>query len=343
MSLSLHVGDQDVEILKLGSRADVMQLGFVSDSLSHMGFEDLLDTAVELGVSGIEINTGNWSSAPHFDIERMKSSKDARRQFIDAFDTRGLELIALNASGNQLHPSIGDQHSSVLHDTIRIAGDLSLKKVVLMSGLPGGGPGEMLPNWIISSWPPETQTILEWQWEQKLYPYWRALSEVARESGIEQLAIEMHGNQLVFNVPGLLRLRAEIGSVVGANLDPSHLFWMGADPLAAADALGPAIFHVHAKDTFLNPLKQATTSLLENGSLSDVAARSWSYTTIGFGHGEEWWRAFCYRLRLAGYDGWLSIEHEDIVLSRLEGLRKSVELLSGVIPKEQSDYAPQAV
>ena len=320
-----------------------MKLGFVSDSLAHLSFEELLDTAVELGVSGIEINTGNWSSSPHFDIVKMRNSSDAQRDFTAAFEARGLELITLNANGNQLHPATGDKHSSCLHDTIHIAGDLGLKKVCLMSGLPGGGPDEMIPNWVVSSWPPETQTVLKWQWEERLFPYWRSLAEVARESGVEQLAIEMHGNQLVYNVPTLLRLRSEIGPVVGANLDPSHLFWMGADPLAAVDALGDAIFHVHAKDTFLNAPKQATTSLLENGPLADISARSWSYVTIGFGHGNEWWRLFCYRLRLAGYDGWLSIEHEDIVLSRLEGMHKSVDLLKSVVPKEPSDYAAQAI
>ena len=141
----------------------------------------------------------------------------------------------------------------------------------------------------------------------------------------------------------MLKLRAAVGPTVGANLDPSHLFWMGADPLAAAEALGDAILHVHAKDTMLNPPVQAVTSLLENGSLMDIPARSWSYITLGFGHGEQWWRQFCYRLAMAGYDGWLSIEHEDVLLNSLEGLEKSVELLRGVMPVAPSDFQPQAI
>ena len=320
-----------------------MRLGLVSDSLAHLSFEQVLDTAAEMGLAGVEVNTGNWSSAPHFDITLMRNSAEARKRFAGAFESRGLELIALNASGNQLHPKSGNEQSTCLHDTLRIAGDLGVKKVVLMSGLPGGGPGETTPNWVVSSWPPETQTILKWQWEERLFPYWRDLAKLANASGIQQLAIELHGNQLVYNVPSLLRLRKEIGLVVGCNLDPSHLFWMGADPLAAVDALGAALFHVHAKDAFLNKPKQATTSLLENGSLSDIAARAWSYITLGFGHGEEWWRSFCYRLRMIDYDGWLSIEHEDVLLSRMEGIRKSVDLLKSVVPTEAKDYAPQVI
>jgi sugar phosphate isomerase/epimerase len=320
-----------------------MKIGMVSDSLAHLPFEAMLDAARELGVEGVEVNTGNFSSAPHLDLEGLLASGGARRDFLAAFAARGLTLIALNANGNQLHPTEGERQSAVLHDTIRLAGLLGVDKVCLMSGLPAGGPQDRTPNWIVSSWPPETGRIVAWQWQEKLLPYWQDLCRLAAESGVRRLAVELHGNQLVYNVPSLLRLREVIGPVVGANLDPSHLMWMGADPIAAIDALGDAVFHVHAKDTFLNKPRQATTSLLENGGLTDVAARSWSYITLGYGHDESWWRAFCYRLRIVGYDGWLAIEHEDVMLSRVEGVRRSVDLLRAVAPVEASDYAPQAI
>ncbi len=320
-----------------------MKIGMVSDSLANLAFEAMLDAAVENGIEGIEINTGNWSSAPHFDMKLMLESAEARTAFLNAFTTRGLELIALNCNGNQLHPTDHARQAACVADTVRVAGMLGINKVCLMSGLPAGSANDVMPNWVVSSWPPETQTILKWQWEQKLLPYWRDLAKLAAIHGVTQLAVELHGNQLVYNVPTLLRLRDEVGPMVGANLDPSHLFWMGADPLAAIDSLGQAIFHVHAKDTFLNKPMQATTSLLENGSLTDISARAWSYITLGYGHGESWWRDFCYRLRMVGYDGWLSIEHEDVLLSRIEGLRRSVELLKTVVPVDVSDFALQDI
>ncbi|MCB8882439.1 sugar phosphate isomerase/epimerase [Acidisoma cellulosilytica] len=319
-----------------------MKIGVVSDSLGHLPFEEMLDSAASLGIEGVEINAANWTAAPHLDLPGVLASAEKQRQFTRAFAARGLDLIALNANGNQLHPTEGERQSAALHDTIRLAGALGVDTVVLMSGLPAGGPDDRTPNWIISSWPPETQTILKWQWEEKLLPYWRKLASFAETQGVKKLCVEIHGNQLVYNVPALLRLRQEIGPIVGANLDPSHLMWMGADPLAAVDALGEAILHCHAKDTYLNKPRQAVTSLLENGSLTDIAARSWSYITLGFGHPEGWWRDFCYRLRLAGYDGWLSIEHEDVILSRIEGLRRSVDLLRSAAPIEASDFKLQA-
>ncbi|MBJ2149476.1 sugar phosphate isomerase/epimerase [Paracoccus sp. IB05] len=319
-----------------------MKLGFVTDSLGGDSFEGVLETAARLGVAGLEVNTGGWSTAPHFDLALMARDAGARKAFLKAFADRGLELICLNANGNPLHPTEPHQ-AECLRDTIRIAGDMGITKIVTMSGLPAGREGDLMPNWVVASWPPEMQKILEWQWQEKLIPFWSEISDLATASGVSQIALEMHGNQCVYNVPSLLKLREAVGPVIGANLDPSHLFWMGADPLAAAGALGEAIFHVHAKDTFLNAPKQATTSLLENGGLMDIPARSWSYITLGFGHGEEWWRHFCYRLKMAGYDGWLSIEHEDVLLNSLEGLEKSITLLRNVMPARDADFRPQAI
>ena len=319
-----------------------MKLGFVSDSLGGLSLEKMLGHAQRLGVSGVEVNTCGWSTAPHFDLGGMLGNAAAQKTFLKAFKDRGLEIISLNANGNPLHPTDRAQGEG-LKNTIRVAGEMGIKTVCTMSGLPAGSATDTMPNWVVSSWPPETQAILRYQWDEKLLPFWTEIGALAKQSGVERIALELHGNQCVYNVPSLLKLRKAVGPVVGANLDPSHLFWMGADPLVAAEALGKAVYHVHAKDTILNAPVQATTSLLENGSLIDIPARSWSYITLGFGHGEEWWRQFCYRLKMAGYDGWLSIEHEDVLLNSVEGLEKSVALLKGLMPVAPSDFKLQDI
>jgi len=319
-----------------------MKLGFVSDSLGGLSLEKMLGHAQRLGVSGVEVNTCGWSTAPHFDLGGMLGNAAAQKTFLKAFKDRGLEIISLNANGNPLHPTDRAQGEG-LKNTIRVAGEMGIKTVCTMSGLPAGSATDTMPNWVVSSWPPETQAILRYQWDEKLLPFWTEIGALAKQSGVERIALELHGNQCVYNVPSLLKLRKAVGPVVGANLDPSHLFWMGADPLVAAEALGKAVYHVHAKDTMLNAPVQATTSLLENGSLIDIPARSWSYITLGFGHGEEWWRQFCYRLKMAGYDGWLSIEHEDVLLNSVEGLEKSVALLKGLMPVAPSDFKLQDI
>jgi sugar phosphate isomerase/epimerase len=196
----------------------------------------------------------------------------------------------------------------------------------MMSGCPGG-PGDVNANWITTAWPPEAARVLEWQWRDQVIPYWTALIGEARAAGVERLCLELHGQQSVYNVATLTRLRDAVGPMVGANFDPSHLFWMGADPLAALRSLGETVYHVHAKDTRIESAVAAVNGLIDVTPMSDVGQRAWRYVTLGDGHDAEWWRAFVATLRAIGYDDVLSIEHEDVALPPLTGVRRSAELL----------------
>ena len=191
---------------------------------------------------------GNWSGAPHADLQSLLESKEKRWDFLSVLERNSLALAALNCSGNQLHPVDGERQSKVVYDTLRLAEMLDVHSIVLMSGLPAGGPADVRPNWITCAWPPEHAEILTGV-ERETGALLAKLAAAARDCGVTKLCIEMHDDELVYNVPTLLKLRKEIGQVVGANFDPSHLFWMGADPLAAIPVLGDAIHHVDAKDT----------------------------------------------------------------------------------------------
>lgn len=317
-----------------------MKIGLVTDSLANLSFKDLLAAGVDLGLDTLEFATGNWSGAPHINLDEMLESEPARREFLAALKDHGLGISALNANGNSLHPGdSGPKQDAVVRKTIELAAQLGVERVNLMSGLPGA-PGDRHPNWIVCAWPPETTKILEWQWTERVIPYWKDLTRFANDLGIHKLCLELHGAQVVYNAPTLLRLREAVGETVGANLDPSHLLWMGADPIASVRALGEAnaIYHVHAKDTVVPAHNAALNTRLETQPMDRVATRSWSYVTLGYGQDERWWREFCYALRMAGYDDVLSIEHEDVTLSRMEGVRKSVDLLRRVALFEPSDY-----
>jgi sugar phosphate isomerase/epimerase len=315
-----------------------MKIGMVTDSLGGLGFEEVLDAAKGLGLDCVEFATGNWSSAPHIDIDALLKSKPGRDKFTGALKTRGLSISALTCNGNSLHPGrSGREHDKVIRKTIELAPQLGVDRVVLMSGCPGA-PGDKHPNWITVAWPPETTQILEWQWNEVLIPYWRELVAFAKKKGIRHLCLELHGGQNVYNVATLMRLRDACGDVVGVNFDPSHLMWMGADPIAAVEALGPAIFHVHAKDTRIDPRNVGLNSRIETRPSERAGERSWNYVTLGYGHGEDFWRAFCLALRRVGYDGVLSIEHEDMAMSPMEGMRKSVDLLRRAYILEPASY-----
>jgi sugar phosphate isomerase/epimerase len=304
-----------------------MRIGLVTDSLADLPLDKLLATAAGMGIAMLEFGCGNWSSAPHLELDAMLESAPARQDFLAKLRGHGLALSALNCSGNPLHPGEhGARHRAVTSKTIRLAGMLGVERVVMMSGCPGG-PGDANANWVTTCWPPETARILAWQWDEVLIPYWQGLVAEAQREGVGRLCLELHGHQNVYNVATLHRLRAAVGPVVGANYDPSHLFWMGADPIAATRALGDAIYHVHAKDTRVDSGNAAVNSLIDTLPADRLRERAWGYVTLGYGHGEAWWREFCIGLRLAGYDDVLSIEHEDLLLAPEEGVRRSVALL----------------
>lgn len=308
-----------------------MRIGLVTDGLPDLLLPDLLRTAAELGITMLEFGCGNWSRAPHLKLDALLGSAATRNDFLAQLAAHGLSISALNCSGNPLHPGEhGRAHRDVTSKTIRLAGLLGIGRVVMMSGCPGG-PGDANANWITTAWPPEAARVLDWQWSEQVIPYWRGLAQEARAAGVERLCLELHGQQNVYNVATLLRLREAVGPLVGANLDPSHLFWMAADPLAAVAALGEAIHHVHAKDTHINPAVAAVNGQIDVTPMDRLDTRAWSYVTLGDGHDVGWWRRFCVALRNAGYNDVLSIEHEDVALPPIDGVRRSVALLREAI------------
>ena len=304
-----------------------MKIGMITDSLAGLSFDALLASSARLGLDMLEFGCGNWSTAPHLNLGAMLESDQARREFKAALAHHGLQISALNCSGNPLHPGeAGRRHDRVTRDTIKLASLMGVERVVMMSGCPGA-PGDSHANWITVEWPIEVREILRWQWNEVLIPYWRDLVGYANNLGIRKLCLELHGFQNVYSVRTLMRLREAVGETVGANFDPSHLMWMGADPLVAIRGLGKAIYHVHAKDTRLDPTIAATNGVLETLPGDQFRQRAWNYITLGYGHGEQWWSEFCAALAIAGYDDVLSIEHEDPMMPPLEGVEKSVALL----------------
>ena len=281
-----------------------VRLGLNTDSLAGLDLDDLLDVAARLGLDCVELPTGGWSPAPHVNLPRLLESDYARRELLARVHGRGLEISALTCSGNQLDPRTGAGHDEIVRGTIALAPLLGVDRVILMSGCPGG--------------PPETAAVCR-RWDDVVIPYWRGLAARAELHGVARLCVEMHAQQVVDDVPTLVRLRDAIGPVVGANYDPSHVMWMGADPLAAIGALGDAIHHVHATDSRAEPRPA-----------DDAAPRAWNHVTLGRGHDEAFWRAFCSRLQATGYDDVLSIEHQDDAVDPLLAVAESSALLRRV-------------
>lgn len=294
-----------------------------------------LDLAQKHGYEEVEIPTGNWCESPAVDIDNLLGNKSSRDKLQEEVGKRGIEICALNCSGNQLAPNEeGKRHAEVVDKTFRLAELLSVKKVVMMSGLPGGCKEDRCPNWVVSSWPRETQAMLEYQWDVAV-KYWEKAVKLAQNCGIEKVALENHGYHLVYNTQTLQKLRGLVGTTIGMNVDPSHMFWMGGDPILMLRALGKAVYHIHAKDVRIERHLSGINGLLETKFITRFAERSWNYVAVGHGHDILWWKEFFAVANMIGYDGAVALELEDASMDIPTALEKSTQVLKMALPKPQ--------
>jgi sugar phosphate isomerase/epimerase len=314
-----------------------MKIGVFTVLWADQPLETVLDRVAEYGLQAVELATSPYSNQKHCPLAELLADEGRRRALLRAVEERGLIISGLSAHGNPLHPDpqIAQAAREVHRQTVRLAEQLGVEVVNNFSGCPGGGPHDRTPNWITAPWPPEFARALAWQWEEVALPYWREEARFAAAHGVK-IALEMHPNFLVYNPETLLRLREACGENLGANFDPSHLFWQGIDPVAAIQVLGEAgaIYHFHAKDCRIHPWVARVHGVLDTKNYTDEIHRGWVFRTVGYGHEAAVWKDIVSMLRLVGYDHVLSIEHEDSLMSGDEGFRKAVAFLREVVIAE---------
>ncbi len=311
-----------------------MRVGVFTPLLSQLPLDEVLKKLKAKGIDTVELGTGNYPGGAHCDVA-MLDDASALEAFRKKLADRGFSISALSCHGNPLHPDAAHARhdQEVSRKTIELAEKLGVPVVVDFSGCPGDSPTAKYPNWVTCPWPPDYLEILKWQWDEVVAPYWTRHAAFAAEHGVK-IAIEMHPGFVVYSPETMLRLRSIAGPAVGCNLDPSHLFWQGIDPIAAIRLLGDCIFHVHAKDTQIYDRNLPLTGVLDTKPYTDERHRSWIFRTCGYGHGAEWWSEFISTLRMYGYDYVLSIEHEDSLLSPEEGLTKAADFLNRIVLRE---------
>ena len=324
-----------------------MKLGAYTACLHDKPITEALETLRGLGLDSAEINSGGFLPAPHLPIDQVRASKDARDEYLGSFTAAGVTLTALNCNGNPLHPDpeVRDKHGNDVREAIWMAALLGVKRVVTMSGLPASDPGGRLPSWTVLPWDSAYLDARDYQWQEVAIPYWKDIQARASDADVK-VCIEMHPHNLVYNPATMERLATEIDAThVGAEMDPSHLFWQGIDPVAALDRLGGLVYNAAAKDTRINQAAKV------NGVLDDRFGRvrpdepgavslggrytlsrwpedsSWDFVAVGRGHDVAFWGEFLRALRRIDPDMAVNIEHEDQELDQMEGLRYAAETL----------------
>ena len=314
-----------------------MKLGVLTVPLQAMSAEDAFAYLHSLGVQTVELGTGGYTNDNHLKPSVYLADDAKIKAYKKLLEKYDLEISALSCHGNPVHPNkeIAAAYHQVFVDTCKLAQKLGVETVVTFSGCPGDSETSQRPNWVTCAWPNDYTETLDWQWNQVLIPYWKEAAEIAKSYGVKKIAFEMHPGFCVYNPATLLRLRAAVGDILGANFDPSHLIWQGMDPVMALRELKGAVYHFHAKDTKVDAYNKARNGVLDTGSYGDLLDRSWVFRTIGYGSDMNLWKDMISTLRMIGYDGSVSIEHEDGLMSVKEGLEKAIAFLKEVMITEQ--------
>ena len=315
-----------------------MRVGLYTDGLPHLSRREVLAWCAERGILDAEMGVGSWGPQPrpHLDLEQLLRSAAQRDDLGGELREHGVGLACVNAAGNVLHPLPAERADAQarLRGAIELAHALGVDTVVTMSGCPGGRTGGPLGVFAVWSTCADDEALWEHQFECELTPFWGELSAWARRiaPGV-RICLELHPGVTIFNAASFQRLAAVTGPNIAVNLDPSHFWWQGIDPTAVVEAVGNRVGFAHGKDTLLYPDRVRLHGVLDWRFPVDPETASWHFAAVGDGHPDGVWGELLGAIRATGFDGVVSIEHEDprfgpeeAIERSLAGLRRGLDL-----------------
>jgi sugar phosphate isomerase/epimerase len=310
-------------------------IGVFDPAFPDLTLDQLVEKYASLGVEAAEIGTGGYPNNKHCPMNDLLEDPAKLKAWKKKFEDHNIQVAVLSCHGNPVSPdrAVAERDQETFRKTVLLAEKLDVKVIVGFSGCPGANPTDTNPNWITYRWPPEYAAAQDWQWKEKMVPYWKQAAKFARERGVHRLALEMHPNFMVYNPLTLLKLRDAVGEEIGANNDLSHLFWQGCDPVEVIQMLGKqgAIFHAHMKDTTLYKDKVAKYGVLNFVfEKEDLKHASDAFRAVGYGHGASLWKEIVKAYMDVGYDGIFSVENEDPILSGEVGVERALYVLKNV-------------
>jgi sugar phosphate isomerase/epimerase len=310
-------------------------IGVFDPVYEKLSLDEMLEKVSALGLEAMEIGTGGYPGNNHCPLPELLADSGKAKAWKKKFEDRNIRVATLSCHGNPIHPDPkhAAKDAELFRQTVLLAEKVDVPVIVGFSGCPGGSPTDTQPNWITYRWPPEYKEMLEWQWKEKVIPYWKEAAKFAREHGIKKLGFEMHPNFVVYNPKTLFKLRDAVGEEIGANCDLSHLFWQGCDPVEVIHLLAKngALFHAHMKDTVLYPENVGRFGVLNFAFTTDeLGDASETFRAVGYGHSASLWKAVLQAYMDVDYQGILSIENEDPILSGEVGVERAAYVLKNV-------------
>jgi sugar phosphate isomerase/epimerase len=310
-------------------------IGVFDPVFDHLTLDQMIEKISALGIEAVEIGTGGFPGTAHCPVQELLTDNAKLRSWKKKFEDRNIQVATLSCHGNPVHPNakIAERDAEIFRRAVQLAERLEVGVIVGFSGCPGGNATDTMPNWATYRWPPEYAQVLDWQWKERVIPYWKQAAKFARDHGVHKLALEMHPGFVVYNPMTLLKLREAVGEEIGANCDLSHLFWQGCDPLEVIRLLARnnALFHAHMKDTVMFTDNVAKYGVLNFAfDTKDLGQASETFRAVGYGHSANTWKEIVRTYMEVGYQGILSIENEDPILPGEVGVERAAYVLKNV-------------
>ena len=272
-----------------------MQVGILTAPFRHEPLEDIIAFAGQNGIDALEVASEPGSKQ----IDPSNFSGDRAAQIKKALESNNVVISSLAWYTNMTDTAKRDQTAKNFRLLVDAAEKLDVDVVCTLAGMPVEGKNKL-------------KTI-----EEDCSAVFPPLVEYAASKGIK-IALE---NWFATCLQGLAQFDRMFQVVpndnFGLNFDPSHLLWQGIDYIAAVERFAERIFHTHAKDTEVRDDKLAYLGNQESGW--------WRYVIPGLGRVK--WGEYIAALRRNGYNGVLSIEHEDSAIGREEGFIKGKNYL----------------
>ncbi|MEO0249041.1 MAG: sugar phosphate isomerase/epimerase [candidate division WOR-3 bacterium] len=263
-----------------------MKIGFLTAPFRNEPLETVFQFAADHAFDSLELAVGYGH--PHLDLEQPDLEK--LKRLIERYQVP-LSSLAFYTNTTDPDPEVRKRNTEGLRKAIESAAALGVEVVCTLAGHPVPGKSKI-------------QTI-----EQDCVQVFTPLLEYAAEKGVK-IAIE---NWYATNLQALDHWQRFFEVLphenLGLNFDPSHLLWQQIDYILAVHLFSPRIFHTHAKDTEVLQHRLAFVGNQGGGW--------WRYVIPGLG--QVRWGEYLASLRRVGFNGVLSIEHEDSALGREEG------------------------
>lgn len=310
-----------------------MKLGLCTGTYSDLPLDEVCKMAAEYGYETLEIETFTKDNL-HMDV-RTILDKDNIRRYKEKIREYGLEISSLgNHPESQLvmgpyGRDTDDIYSGTKEEKIKygteaviraaqIANEMEIPVVVGFTGCENFGR--------VCQWP----DAKAWEREEEIFAErWGPILKKYEEYGV-RYAHEPHPNQMVYDIETARRSVELFGGcrAWGFNFDPANMMMYGIDVEAFIDLLGDRIYGVHAKDAQIVKQNVGRSGLNPNGNYRRID-RGFRFRIPGWGNIS--WENVITELAMVGYFGSLNFEHEDITMSRMDGIRKTSAYLKPML------------